>query len=149
MTPAVKKKSRKDKLSKKAKMEIITQVLIEKPGAHLKRGFQKALRDMFKAPPYNVNVSVSYMSELLKEVLEGLERGKTYLHSKKWYQLQYQRLFEEEHEAQDIVGQKQTLRDMAKLDGHLAGTDGGGAGDPEIAKELDQYYKDNKKGGSK
>jgi len=152
VTPNAKKPSKPRKqpkptrLSKKAKLQIIIEILTKQPGIHLKRGFQVQLREQFNAL-YNTRLSIGYTSELVKEALESLERAKTYLHSKRWYMLQHQRLYEEEVKAQDKRGQKETLRDMEKLDGHLVDKHSMEIVDTPEGKALEDFF--DKKTGKK
>lgn len=139
MISATKKKSRKDKLSKKAKKDIIKDVMAERMEDTIRRGFQKALIAHFMKE-YGVKVSHNYMSELVKECREDMERVSKPVFAKEQYVKRYSRLLKRCVEAQDRGVEKQTLRDMATLEGHMKETHDHHIIDDKESKELEDFY---------
>jgi hypothetical protein len=96
-------KDRKNKgLSREDKIDIIIEEMIENPGAHQRRGFQKHVIDVIKAK-YDIKVDKSYMAKMMKVAITRIGQEDRYFMSKREYQLQYQRLLVELKKTQDKV----------------------------------------------
>lgn len=143
------------KLSKKAKKDIIIEKIADQMEDSIKRGFQKGLIKYFK-DTYGVKVSHNYMSELVKEAREDIDRVNKPVFAKDTYVRRYAGLLKRAREALDRKTERTTLRDMATLEGHMKEKHEHSFADDGESKELEDFFdsggkasgagKDKKKG---
>lgn len=134
-----KPKVKKDRLSKRAKKLIIMDIMADRMEDTIRMGFQKSLIAYF-AKEKGVKVSHNYMSELVKECREDMELVKRPVFAKEQYVKRYSRLLKKCDKAQDRGTERQTLRDMATLEGHLQDTVNVNV-DPASGAEVEDFFR--------